>query len=259
VSKYIFDHALERERERLGKLSEWLDPGTERYLDAIGVGLGWRVLEVAAGAGSIARVLSERVGPAGTVVATDVDLKFLDDLGLPNVEVRKHDILNDELEENSFDLVHTRLLLMHLPAREEALKRMVAAAKPGGWVFVEDMEMSTWMDITPAPSMGRVREAMFKLFEMAGADPFYGRNLPFVLTEQGLEDVYAEGRTVWGIRENNPGLEQFKLSLIEIKDMLATSGLASVEDIEETLRLIDDPAWYGVPPTVVAAYGRKPA
>ena len=258
MSHYVFDHALELEQERLGKLSEWLDPGTKRYLDEIGIRPGWHVLEVAAGAGSIARALSERVGPSGMVVATDVDVKFLDDLGLANVEVRKHDILNDELEENSFDLVHTRLLLMHLPRREEALKRMIAAAKPGGWVFVEDMEMLTWIDISPAPPMGRVRDAMIKLFQTAGADPFYGRNLPFVLTEQGLEDVYAEGRTVWGYRWSNPGLQQFKLSLIEIKDMFVATGAATAEDIEETIRLLDDPTWYGVPPMIVAAYGRKP-
>ena len=259
MSTYIFDHALEREHERLRKLEEWLDPGTIRYLDQIGVGPGWRCLEVAAGAGSIARVLADRVGASGSVIATDMDTKFLDDLDVSNLEVRRHDILNDPIEEGSFDLVHTRLLLMHLPTRHEALKRLIAAAKPGGWVLVEDMEMITWTDMSRAEPMARVREAMLKLFEMAGADPFYGRHLPFVLTDEGLEDVYAEGRTVWGIRKDNPGLEQFRLSLIEIKEMLVASGLVSAEDIDEAIRLIDDPAWHGMPPTIVASYGRKPA
>jgi len=258
MSKYVFDHALEREHERLVKLEEWLDPGTIRYMDQIGVGPGWRVLEVAAGAGSITRYLATRVGPAGSVVATDLDLKFLDDIDLPNVEVRRHDILNDELEENSFDLVHTRLLLMHLPARDEALKRMVAATKPGGWVYVEDMEFITWTEMTPAAPMGRMRDAMIKLFGMAGADPFYGRQLPFVLADQGLEDVWAEGRTTFGLRKNSPGLENFKLTAIELKDMFVANGLATAEDIDETIRLIDDPSWHGMPPTIVAAYGRKP-
>src|SRR5437867_894369 len=231
MSTYVFDHALELEQERLRKLEEWLDPGTKRHLDEIGVGPGWRVLEVAAGAGSIARHLAERVGPEGSVLATDLDLKFLDDIDLANVEVRKHDILADELPDDTFDLVHTRLLLMHLPAREEALKRMIAATKPGGYVFVEDMEMMTWIDITPAPAMDRVRAAIFKLFEMAGADPFLGRTLPFMLDGVGLEDVWAEGRIAAGHRWNNPGLQQFKLMLMEMHDFLIATSLVSAEDV----------------------------
>ena len=258
MSKYVFDHALELEQERLRKLEEWLDPGTTRYIDQIGVEPGWRVLEVAAGAGSITRALADRVGSSGSVLATDLDLKFLDDIDLPNVEVRKHDILNDDLPADAFDLVHTRLLLMHLPGREEALKRMIAATKPGGFVFVEDMEMMTWIDITPSPAMERVRVAMFKLFEMAGANPLLGRTLPFMLDAAGLEDVWAEGRIAFGNRWDNPGLQQFKLMLVEMHDFLVNTGVVEAEDIDESIRLIDDPAWQGMPPCVVAAYGRKP-
>lgn len=258
MSTYVFDHALELERQRLGKLEEWLDPGTIRYLDQIGAGPGWRCLEVAAGAGSITRELSARVGPDGYVLATDLDLKFLDDIDLPNVEVRKHDIVNDDLPESTFDLVHTRLLLMHLAGRDEALKRMVAASKPGGIVFVEDMEMMTWVNVTPAPAMDRVRDALFKLFEMATANPFYGRTLPLVLTEAGLEDVWVEGRVAWGYRWDNPGLQMLKLMLMEMREFLVNTGLASGEDIDDAVKTVDDPAWLGMPPMVVAAYGRKP-
>jgi SAM-dependent methyltransferase len=217
------------------------------------------VLEVAAGAGSIARVLSERVGPSGSVVATDLDTKFLDDIDEPNIEVRKHDILNDDPLEDTFDLVHTRLLLMHLPARHEALKRMIAATKPGGFVLVEDMEMMTWIDVSTSPEMDRVRSAMFKLFEMAGANPFLGRTLPFMLDAAGLEDVWAEGRIAWGYRQDNAGLQHFKLMLMELRDFLIGTELVSAEDVDESIRLIDDPSWQGMPPALVAAYGRKPS
>ena len=257
MSKYVFDHALGLEQERLRKLEEWLDPGTTRYFDQIGVGPGWRVLEVAAGAGSITRVLADRVGLSGSVLATDLDTKFLDEIDLPNVEVRKHDILSEDLPDDAFDLVHTRLLLMHLPGRDEALKRMIAATKPGGFVFVEDMEMMTWIDITPSPAMERVRVAMIKLFEMAGANPFLGRTLPFMLDAAGLEDVWAEGRIAMGHRWDSAGLQMFKLMLMELREFLVNTGAAAAEDVDESIRLIDDPAWQGIPPAVVAAYGRK--
>ena len=37
---------------------------------------GWRCLDVRAGSGSVATLLAHRVGPSGTVVAADIDLRF---------------------------------------------------------------------------------------------------------------------------------------------------------------------------------------
>jgi len=258
VSQYLFDHALRQERERLGKLSEWLDPGTIRHLETIGVEEGWRCLEAGAGAGSIARWLAERVGEKGAVLATDLDTKFLDDIDEPNLEVQRHDILSDPLPEETFDLAHARLLLMHLPAREEAFRRMVAAVKPGGWVFVEDMDMVTWIDATPAPAMDRIRDAMQGLLAMAGADIFFGRRLAQLFTNAGLGDAWIEGRIDLGRRADSAGLQQFKISLIQLRAMMVENRLATAEDVDEAIRLIDDASWYGMPPAIIAAWCRKP-
>jgi predicted O-methyltransferase YrrM len=65
---------------RLRLMEAECDPPTFRYLDAIGVGAGWRCLEVGAGAGSVVRWLSGRVGPRGRVVAVDIDPRFLGNL-----------------------------------------------------------------------------------------------------------------------------------------------------------------------------------
>ena len=67
------------ERRRLELLEQCLDPMTTRSLDAIGVEKGWRCLELGGGAGSITRMLCERVGPAGRVTAVDLDTRFLDE------------------------------------------------------------------------------------------------------------------------------------------------------------------------------------
>jgi predicted O-methyltransferase YrrM len=83
------------ELARLRLIEAEQDPQTFRYLDGIGVGAGWRCLEVGAGAGSVVRWLSERVGTEGRVVAVDLDPRFLGDLCEPNVEVRRCDITSD--------------------------------------------------------------------------------------------------------------------------------------------------------------------
>ncbi len=46
------------ERERLDLLERLSDPLSQRHLTALGIGQGWRCLEVGAGHGSVARWLA---------------------------------------------------------------------------------------------------------------------------------------------------------------------------------------------------------
>ncbi len=63
-----FEHSWQHERERLAAVEGEIDSCSIACLTAIGVGPGWRCLEVGARAGSIARWLSERVAPLGRLV-----------------------------------------------------------------------------------------------------------------------------------------------------------------------------------------------
>jgi len=74
------------ERARLKALEALFDPTTTAALESTGIASGWRCQEVGGGAGSVARWLSEQVGPAGHVAATDVQAGFLDELGLTPME-----------------------------------------------------------------------------------------------------------------------------------------------------------------------------
>ena len=131
---FAADAEADDELARLKLLEALCDPWTFRCLDGIAVRQGWRCLEVGAGAGSVVRWLSERVGSAGRVVAVDLDPRFLGDLRAPNVEVRRCDITQDDIEPAAYDLVHCRALLMHMNDPADVLRRMAAALRPGaGW------------------------------------------------------------------------------------------------------------------------------
>src|SRR5260370_20544680 len=133
--EYVLSHAADAsERERLGLIERAVDPVSQRHLAALGIQQGWRCLEVGAGRGSVARWLAEQVGPQGRVVATDINPRFLNEIELPNVEVRQHDIRTDPLEPDTYDLAHCRALLMHLPEPHLAVRHMVAALRIGGWL-----------------------------------------------------------------------------------------------------------------------------
>jgi ubiquinone/menaquinone biosynthesis C-methylase UbiE len=134
---FAADAAFQIEEERLRLVEASGDAITLRHLDAIGVVPGWRCLEVGAGRGSVARMLAERVGPNGRVVATDINPRFLSHLEASNVEVRQHNILTDPLD-GPHDLVHSRYLLEHLSEPEKALRQMVRALRrPGGVLLAE--------------------------------------------------------------------------------------------------------------------------
>src|SRR5205085_11955277 len=90
---YTLDNKWRAARERLGMLEAACDPLTAKHLDKVGVGPGWHCLEVGAGAGSVARMLCERVGPDGRVVAVDLEPGLLADVSAPNLEVQRLDIV----------------------------------------------------------------------------------------------------------------------------------------------------------------------
>lgn len=129
---YVFDNAAPQAPARLRALAEVFDPGTIRQLDARGIAEGWRCLEVGGGLGTMTRWLSARVGPHGSVLTTDIDTRHLDTLSLANVDIRRHDVVEDVLPTERFDLAYTRLVLEHLSDPARALANMVQAVKPGG-------------------------------------------------------------------------------------------------------------------------------
>jgi SAM-dependent methyltransferase len=121
-------------------LAAWLGPATARMLDMAGVVPGSRVLDVAAGAGEQTLVTARRVGPTGSVLATDISDKILGfaaaaarEAGLTNVQTRVLDGENlDELEAGSFDAVISRVGLIYFPDQQKALRGMRRVLRPGG-------------------------------------------------------------------------------------------------------------------------------
>jgi 2-polyprenyl-3-methyl-5-hydroxy-6-metoxy-1,4-benzoquinol methylase len=136
---HVFDHSWQRERDRLRGIESLPDSSTRRIPADRGVRPGWSCLEVGRGAGGVAIWLAEQVGSSGHVPAIDLDTRFVD-AGPDNLEVRQPDLVTDELERGAFDLVHARAVLEHIPQREIALERMIAALKPGGWLVIEDVD-----------------------------------------------------------------------------------------------------------------------
>ncbi len=196
--RYLLDNARAEAGERFVALAELFDGVTRGHFDRLGVGPGWRCWEVGAGGRSIPEALAAAVGPTGYVLATDINPAWLDPHG--TYEVRRHDLAADPPPEpGTFDLVHARLVLVHVPDRARALATMVAALRPGGWLLVEDADtelqpLVCLEETGPAQQRAnRLRRAFRELMTHRGADLRYGRTLPRTLREAGLVDVAAAG------------------------------------------------------------------
>jgi SAM-dependent methyltransferase len=142
---YAFPHSAENESRRLQLLEQHLDPLTRRRIQRLGVGAGARCLEIGGGRGSVTRWLSEVVGPAGRVIATDLQTGFLTEIDTPNVQVLRHDIRTDAFPAGSFDLIHTRAVLMHISPSVDLLRRIVSWLAPGGWLLLEEPDFGMWL------------------------------------------------------------------------------------------------------------------
>src|SRR5205807_7671148 len=113
-------------------MSELLDPVHRRYLQSLDViKSGARTLEVGCGNGSISAWLARQIAPDGQAMAVDLDLS-LANVHLPNLELRKADIMAGPVEPGSFDLVTARAVLHHVANAEAAIKNLVASVRPGG-------------------------------------------------------------------------------------------------------------------------------
>ena len=157
--------------------NEIFRPATEMMLDMANIKAGYRVLDVAAGAGGQTLLAAERVGPNGYVLAIDHSSTMLNATtdavrreGLTNVETRVMDAENLDLDADSFDAVICQSGLEAFPNPLKAIKGMRRVVKPGGKVAAivySTAEKNPYLGIPRAVvrSQGGTVEDLFKFGE----------------------------------------------------------------------------------------------
>jgi len=258
---YLLQNRKAEAEQRLATLSALFDPGTLRQFDACGMAAGWRCWEVGAGGPTLVRTMAERVGHAGYVLATDIDVSRTSEAAARNVEVRTHDVAREAPPGESFDLVHARLVLVHLPERERAFQNMISALEPGGWLVVEDADPAlqplSCIDVYgPEQELAnRIRRGFRTLLSNRGVDLSFGRTLPRMFREAGMADVAAEAWFPIALPECTT-LEIATIAMI--RDDLLANGIATADEIERHLANVRAGALDLSQPPMISVRGRKP-
>jgi SAM-dependent methyltransferase len=247
---------LPTEQARLQLLEKSYDPGTVKILEQLRLPSAARCLELGAGAGSIAYWLADRV-PAGSVVAADLDPRFIDAGYAPNLTVRRMDVTREDFAPGSFDLIHARAVFMHLAAREEILERAVRWLAPGGWLVLEDVYFVPAQD-SPYPEWRQAHGAWTAALAAQGIDLSWARRAAALLKAAGCTSV---GVTVTpgGLGVDPVQDELLRIRLAQSGQTLVAAGLATPDQIERARALLDSDPAPDVSTFVYSSWGRRPA
>jgi SAM-dependent methyltransferase len=155
-------------------------------LNRLGLGPGWRCLDVGAGGGDVSVALAEMVGRHGRVYAVDSDPLSRDEVAHSAAAHTQVIALTQAGEDlilpEQVDLAFCRFLLLHVLDPAVVVRRMAAVVKPGSWVVAQE----------PITSAGRIDGSPMSMPD--ARHPDVGAILPALVRDAGLEviDAWAE-------------------------------------------------------------------
>ncbi len=250
------------ELERLQLQSRVWEPAGRELLASLPPGGGHRVLDVGCGVMGWLRVLSEWVGPTGSVLGTDVDGQilanarvFVDSERLRNVTLQQDDLFASRLAPGSFDLVHARFELAPLGRAAEQLAAHRRLVKPGGRLVLEEPDAASWRVNPESPAVQQLVGLILRGFRAGGGDFDAGRGLLGLLRDVGIEPS-VEARVV-ALPPGHPYLRlplQFAASLRP-----RLEGLVGKQSLDELIAHAEEelarPGVWGTTFTLIQAHG----
>jgi hypothetical protein len=187
--------------------------------------------------------MADRVGN-GMVTATDLNPVHIPTH--PRLRVLRHNLQTEALPAGPWDVIHERLVTVHLPARREILTRMVDALAPGGVLLVEEWLTTVRRGVLAAPTQRaadlyrRYHDTLVEDILMAhGADPGWAEQVPAAMIADGLVNVEtAVSAQSW------PGDTAGTLLVASNLEQLHGEFLAagwSDQDIDDLIAYMHDP------------------
>jgi ubiquinone/menaquinone biosynthesis C-methylase UbiE len=266
LDEYLLGHSA-NEEERLRRQPHELAPDSRRLLDQLDIRPGDQAIDVGCGPQGILDLLSERVGPKGTVVGLErsestvrLARKFVAERQLRNVEVLEADAKSTGLPRDSFDVVHARLVLVNVPEPQRVVEEMIALARPGGVIASHEADWGAFLCNPPSRAWDRLLEVFLAYSRNNGIDLFVGRKTHQMFRAAGLTDIQVDPV----IHVYPPGNNRRNILcdfLENVKDRILAERLMTEAEFHERLtelkRHLDDTDTLVISHLFVQVWGRK--
>ena len=184
--------------------------------------------------------------------------------GAENVEFLQADARAFKASE-PFDAIVARLLLFHLPDREEVLRRQLDALRPGGTMVVIEFDIGAMRGEPEVPLVEAVRRWIEAAFRAAGADPRIGAQTGQMLRRTGFADVSTLGIQAYFAPSDPIGPLLCASVTRSLAPQIVAHGIADeaelgLETLQERIaeQVVARDAVI-LPPTVVGAWGARPS
>ncbi len=248
------DRAGEAERIDFGALA--YDDITLARLRALGAGPGWHCLDIGAGTGTVSRRLLGEAGVA-SVLAVDRDVRFLDARPAPGLRTLQADVTAPDFAPGSFQLVHARFVLMHLPERERLIGTFAELLTPGGVLVLSDAVDLT-SERAPATPYSTAMRAMWQgLGATIGTDVSPVPSYPHLLRGAGLDHVAAEIH-VPPLVPGSPISRFWADTWQRSREAMLSTGLVDAAGIDAAVRYLESDTCAALSAGMLTAWGQKP-
>lgn len=194
VQRYGWDKAADYYED---SWKDQLKPAQDKLMKMANLQPGEKVLETACGTGLVTFRIAETVQPGGKVIATDISDGMIEiakseakKKDIPNVNFRRMDAEELELEDESFDAAICALGLMYVPDPVKSLEEMNRILKPGERAVIAiwgERKKCGWADIFPIVDK-RVASDVCPLFFQQGT----GNTLEHSFNKAGFKEVEVE-------------------------------------------------------------------
>lgn len=244
------------ETERLDLMHEVFDPITWQHLERLGPLHGRHVLDAGAGRGRVAKALWERIGPNGRLLAVDLKEAHLADHGDVRYERRVLNLEQAAELPDTFDLVFSRMVLDHVAGRDEAVAQLATLVRPGGTLFLQDLDIRPAMGPDVPADYARLVDAYHRWCVGNGYDYRWISTVPALMERCGLAEVQVVSQTIW-FRGGSAFARMFGATLAVHRDQMA--DWMDPAEIEAAYHWMQAPTTGWVPGSALwSVWGRRP-
>jgi SAM-dependent methyltransferase len=189
--RYMFDNDTPEAAQQVKLLADILDDHTLTVLENIDVPQDGRCLDLGAGAGTVSHWMADDLVTSGHVDVLDLNPRHI--AAHDRISVVTGDVTTHPFDDGQYDLIHARLLFMHLADREQVLARVAKALKPGTGVLVvsdwdtrhlDDMIVRASVEV--ADAFLAFQNTLIGIGEAAGMDSGWARRIPAVMADADL-------------------------------------------------------------------------